>query len=626
MTFGPIFFMKSQWLWGVLAVPLLFWIGTVAANRRKRAFEKFAENPMLPKIAPELDWSLPKRKFRYWVAALAFLFLALARPQWGSFEETVRSTGLDILLTVDVSNSMLAEDFVPNRLKKTKHFIRTLAERIPGDRLGVVAFAGSAHLISPLTTDHDYVLETIENLGPETVSNQGTDIGAALETAARALDRGAEQMSAPDSQVPSTRVVVLISDGEDNESQIANGVKKVKEAQVRLFVVGVGTEKGGPIPVRDASGQNFGFKRDRQGQTVVTKFSSTSLEKLAKDSGGRYWQMTPGESEVDGLVDGLNSLAKGEFMEQKITLREERFQIPLALAVLLILLEITAPARRLLEKKKQAKATAVPTATASVLTILFSFLWLSGEAVAAEEPTLRAYLENQKGLRTFADDKTSEAKRHFGNAQVENPLLPEFQFNSGTVQLKEENYPGASQAFESAAQDAEKSGEYGLAAKSYFNQGVARFAAKDYEGAANSYLRALEANQRMPDMELDRDIRKNLELLRQSQSQDQKQDGKQGDQDQDQKKDSSSENKDGNNANSGNQDQKKDPKDSDSDQDQKKEQQKNYQTTGKRQFKSQKLSPEDAKRVLSELSQKEKELQKKLERMKGRPQGLERDW
>jgi len=605
VNLGPVYFLKSYWLWALAAIPFLYAIGIVAARKREASFARFASAKILPKVAPELDWNLPKRKFRYWMAALAFFSLALARPQWGSFEETVRTTGLDVMVVMDVSRSMETEDVVPSRLKKSKHFVRTLSERIPGDRLGIVAFAGSAHLSSPLTTDHDYVLEILEGLNPDSVGNQGTDIGVALETAARALDRGAEQLSAPESQIPSSRVVLLISDGEDNEAQIAEGVKKVKEAQIRLAVVGVGTEKGGPIPIRDMSGQTYGHKRDREGQTVVSRFNPASLKKLASDSGGRYWQMTPGEGEVDEIVSDLNSLAKGEFSDRRVTIRQERFQIPLAIAVLLLLLELSLPARRIL------------TGIAAVA-IFFA-------SPARADATLGGYLENRKGMKSFKDDKTPDAKKHFGNAQVEDPLLPEFQFNTGTVHLKEENFSDAAKAFSSAAEEADQRGEFDTSAKSRYNEGVARFHGKDFDAAAEAYLKALEANQKRPDPELEKDIRRNLEFLYQAKQQ-QQSSGKDGDPQDSDQKDQSDQNKSGDQSNSSEKDEK-DKKDKEGQGDEKKEQPpKQYQTTGKREFKSAKLSPEDAKRVLSELAQKEKELQKKMERMKGRPQGLEKDW
>lgn len=606
MNLGPVYFLKAAWLWALIALPVLYWLGVLAARRRERTFERFVSSGILPKVAPELDWKLPKRKFRYWMTALAFFALSLARPQWGTQEETVRTTGLDVMVVLDVSRSMETEDVVPNRLKQSKHFVRTLAERIPGDRLGIVAFAGSAHLSSPLTTDHDYVLEILEGLTPDSVGNQGTDIGAALETAARALDRGAEQLAAPESQIPSSRVVLLISDGEDNEAQIADGAKKVKDAQIRLAVVGVGTEKGGPIPIRDMSGQTYGHKRDREGQTVISRFNPASLQKLAQDSGGRYWQMTPGKSEIDDIVSDLNSLAKGEFSDRRVTIRQERFQIPLALAIFFLLLELTSPARKILAGMA-----------------LVGFLVAPGTAGA--DATLRGFLENRRGLESFKDEKSSEAKRHFGNAQVENPLLPEFQFNTGTVQLKEENFGDAARAFSSAAEEADRRADFETAAKARFNQGVALFHGKDFDGAAEAYLRALEANQKRPDPELDRDIRRNLEFLYQAKQQ-QQQGGKEGEsKDQDQES-QSDENKSGDQANSGQQKEKKDQEKEGEGDDKKNQPPKQYQTTGKREFKSAKLSPEDAKRVLSELAQKEKELQKKMERMKGRPQGLEKDW
>lgn len=600
-----VFFLNPAWLAALAAIPVFYAGGRILLGRRMNRFARFAEEPVWGRIAPELDWRLPRKKLFVWCCALAFLFAALARPQWGESEEVLKTTGLDIMLVVDVSGSMLTEDVVPSRMKKAQHFIRRFLERAAGDRVGLVAFAGNSVLLSPLTTDLDYVGETADTLTTDSVTAQGTDIGAGLETALKALERGAEDNSGKETQAPVSRSIVLISDGEDNEDRINEIVAGLKKENLKIFVFGIGTEKGGPIPVRDPEGQTVGFKRDRAGKTVVSQFNPKSLEKLATDADGKFWRVTPSENELDDLAGELGALSRGEFAEKKVTIRKERFQWPLAIALFLLFLELGLPSRRFV-------ATAL-------LALAF---WSAG----ARADGFRAYSENEKGLKAFAEDKIAEAKERFSDAQVEDPKSPELRFNQGAIHLKEEKFEDAAKVYGEAAEAARLGQRPDMAAAALYNQGISRTAKKDLEGAVDSYLAALEENAHSPNPDLEAKIRKNLELLFQAkQSQGKGGDSKDKDEkDKDQeKKDKGDQSKAGKNSADGDQDSKKDAKDGDKD----KEKPPQYQeSNGKRPFKSQKLSKEDADRVMSELSRREKDLQDKLKRMKGRPQPLEKDW
>lgn len=599
-----VFFLYPKWLFICALLPLLYILGRVLITRRREKFKVFADEAVWSKITPELDWNLPKKKLLIWTLGIFFLFLAAARPQWGETEETLKTTGLDLMLVVDVSQSMLAEDVVPSRLKKTQHFIRRLLERTAGDRVGLVAFAGNSVLLSPLTTDLDYVAETTEHLATDSVTAQGTDLGAGLDTALKALERGAEDNSGKESQVPVSRSIILLSDGEDNEDRIKEAVDRLKKENLKLYVFGIGTENGGPIPIRNPEGQSVGFKRDRSGQTVITKFNPSSLEKLAKDSGGRFWKISPSENELDELASDLGALARGEFAEKRVTIRHERFQWPLALAILIFFIELGLPSRKLI----------VP---AAALFIAFS---------SAQADELKAFRENEKALKAFSADRVAEAKEYFGNAQVESPKSAELRFNQGTIHLKEEKWDDASKVFGESAEGAKRGQNPNLAAESFYNQGIARTAKKDLESAVESYLSALEQNAFDPHPDLEAKIRKNLELLfQQKQSQGQGESKDESDPKDSDKGDPSDQNKSGKNSSDSEQEQKKDPKDGE-DGDKKKEPQRYKESNGKREFKSQKLSPEDANRVMSELSRREKDLQDKMKRMKGRPQPLEKDW
>ncbi len=595
-----VFFLYPKWFWAIATIPLLYIGGRALLANRKTQFAKFAEEPVWGKIAPELDWNLPRKKLFFWCLFLLFLFLAMARPQWGESEEVMKTTGLDIMMVVDVSSSMMAEDVVPSRMKKAQHFIRRFLERAAGDRVGLVAFAGNSVLLSPLTTDLDYVGETADTLSTDSVTAQGTDIGAGLETALNALERGAEDNSGKDTQAPISRSIILISDGEDNEDRINEIVAGLKKENLKVYVFGIGTEKGGPIPVRDPEGQTIGFKRDHAGKTVITQFNPTSLRKLATDADGKFWAITPSENELDDLMGELGALSRGEFAEKKVTIRKERFQWPLAIALFFMFAELGMPSRK---------------------TVVLLFLALGVTAAHADE--FRAYEENDKAIKAFADDKVAEAKEHFSNAQVEEPRSPELRFNQGAIHLKEEKFGDAARVYGEAAENAKRDQRPGLAAAALYNQGIAKTANKDLEGAVDSYLAALEENAHEPNAELEPKIRKNLELLFEAKQSQGKDDSKDKEDKESDKKEKSDQNKSGNKSGDGDKDDKKKDEDGDKKKD---EPQKYSESNGKRDFKSQKLSKEDAARVMAELSRREKDLQDKMKRSKGRPQPLEKDW
>ncbi|MGE0615683.1 MAG: VWA domain-containing protein, partial [Bacteriovoracia bacterium] len=376
-------FAAPQWLWALLLLPILYGYVVWELRRRRQMYARFADSAVWRVIAPELHWQARLRKGVVWLLALGMMILALARPQWGTHEESVKLNGLDLVVALDVSNSMYVEDFVPSRLKKAKHAIRNLVAQLKGDRVGLVIFAGSAYLASPLTTDIEYFLEVLETASPEAISNQGTDIGLALDTSARALERAAEDRSGAKPSEggaaggPATKVVLLISDGEDLEEGIGAGIEAVKKAGARFFAMGIGTEKGGPVPIRDDSGILVGFKKDEKRQPVVSRFRPAALASLTQQLAGRYWDISPNEGEVDEFLQEIGALERGEFSERTYLVYENRYQIPLFFAVLLLLLELSFRAHR------------------RVALGFLLFLLAAGAAPAQAAPGLGVYLENE---------------------------------------------------------------------------------------------------------------------------------------------------------------------------------------------------------------------------------------
>jgi Ca-activated chloride channel homolog len=604
---------QPQMLWFLLAVPLAYALMAWDERRRRRRFARFVAEPLWGRVAPDAIWGARLRKARLLCAALALGILALARPQWGTHEETVKTTGLDVLVALDVSNSMEVEDVVPSRLKKARHLVKSLLDRIRGDRVGVVAFAGSSYMACPLTTDLGYVAEMVDILGPRMVANQGTDLGIALETARRALERGAEETGPPPSgEAPAapSRVVLLISDGEDQEGGGLAAAKKLREAGIRLYAVGVGSQKGGPIPVRDESGNLVGYKKDRSGQPVVSAFRPDDLMKAAEAGGGKFWNASQGEEELDEFLREIGALNRTELAERRYVVHEERFQIPLALAVALLFWEISVPVRRIRGgAKERRKVPGISGAPGKAVSAALGAVLAGALApAAAAAPPLDAYLENEKGLKAYGEGKVDEARQHFGSAQALDPSSPELEYNQGVVQLEQGDPESAAQSFSRAMRDPR------LAGKSLYNLGNALAKKGDVKGAIQSYLGSIGAAQRLKDADLESDARKNLELLIQQQQQ-QKQ---QSQNDQDQKDPKQDQQKD-----QGQDDPKK--QDNQAQNQPKRFRDDSKERRGKR-FKSEKLKPEDAERVMAELQEKERELQAKLKKQNGNPQPNAKDW
>ena len=328
-------FGASEWLPALLLIPalvLLFWH---AALRRRRALERFAEASLVEKLTASVSRPARRVKAALTVAALTLALTALARPQFGTRVETVRSVGQDIVIAVDLSQSMLAEDVAPNRLERARLAILRLMRQLDGDRIGLVAFAGDAFVQSPLTVDYSAAALFLGAMTPDIVPVQGTDLGAALRVSLDALEEARE-----------ARVLVLVTDGEDHEESFDAEVAAATEAGVRIHTVGIGSAEGVPIPELDERGRQQGFLRDEDGTVVTTRLDEETLSRIARATGGSYVRAGAGGTAFDDLVDDIAG-ASGEALDaQEITQFEEQYQIFLGLALVLLLVEGSIPARR----------------------------------------------------------------------------------------------------------------------------------------------------------------------------------------------------------------------------------------------------------------------------------------
>jgi Ca-activated chloride channel family protein len=333
-------FASPEWLLALLLVPALlagFWAGYW---RRRRALARFGDPELIRRLTASVSPTARMAKAGLLVAAVALLALAMARPQFGTRVETVRRQGQDIVVAVDLSTSMLAEDVAPNRLDRARLTILRLIRSLDGDRIGLVAFAGDAFVQSPLTVDYSAAAMFLNAMDTEMMPVQGTDLGEALRLSLDALDQGARE----------ERLVILVTDGEDHEGGLDEQLQRAAATGVTVHTVGIGSTEGVPIPLRDVAGGSATFKRDDAGNVVTTRLDEAALRRVAQATDGRFVRVAPGVTAFDDLVDEIAAGEGSELEAREVTQFEEQYQIFLALAVALLLAEAAIPERRRTEE------------------------------------------------------------------------------------------------------------------------------------------------------------------------------------------------------------------------------------------------------------------------------------
>lgn len=274
-------------------------------------------------------------------AALALVVLALANPQMGTQLSTVKQSGIDIMIALDVSNSMLAQDVQPSRLDRAKQILQRIVETRPNDRIGIIVFAGHAYLQMPLTTDHSAVKLFLQTLNPELVPTQGTAIAEAVDLAVRAFASNEKSSD----QNTGHRALIVLSDGEDHESETKTAAQQANDAGIVILSLGIGTQQGGTIPIY-ANGQKVDEKRDENGQIVTTQLVETSLKAIANQTNGEYVHIQGNRNELNEVTNRLNQIEKREFAARSFSDYNNYFQLPLALALLCLAAYAYLPDRK----------------------------------------------------------------------------------------------------------------------------------------------------------------------------------------------------------------------------------------------------------------------------------------
>jgi len=329
-------FAAIEMLFAYLLVPALVALAWWARARKQRDMERLADRDLLDRLTASVSRRGQLAKTILVVAAVGLLVTALARPQFGSRVETVRREGRDVLIALDLSASMVAEDMAPNRLEKAKFAIADLIDQLDGDRVGLVAFAGEAFVQSPLTLDYGAARLFLNAMEPDMMSVQGTNLGQAIAVSLDAFAATERRH----------RVLVVITDGEDHEGEVDDAITRATDEGVVIYTVGIGSTDGVPIPDFDAAGQAQGFKRDGDGAVVTTRLDEATLMTLAERTGGTYYRASPGGAELAVLAEELAGGEGREFESEQVTLFDEQYQLFLGLALVLLIADVLVSDRR----------------------------------------------------------------------------------------------------------------------------------------------------------------------------------------------------------------------------------------------------------------------------------------
>jgi len=323
MNFSHTWILHFLWL-----VPITALLFIVYNRQRTRAMERFAEPELLDRLTGDIRRGGRIIRSTFLLAALGLMLLALAGPRWGSHYQEVSQKGVDIMIVLDVSTSMLVSDVKPDRLERARREISDFIQVVQGDRVGLVAFSGAAFTQCPLTLDYGALSMFLNELRPDLIPVPGTDLGAATERA----------ISSFDTQSETDRVILLITDGEDNENKGLQAAREAARDGIKIFVFGIGDPSGGPVPEGEGKG---GFKKDKDGNLILSKLNEEGLSEIASITGGSYIRSVAGDLDLDLLYfEGIRSRTEAATLKSgKIKVYEERFAIFVIAAFLFLLLE-----------------------------------------------------------------------------------------------------------------------------------------------------------------------------------------------------------------------------------------------------------------------------------------------
>lgn len=325
-------FAQPEYLYLLLIVPLLVMLFVWNTVRRKRKLQSFGDPELLAQYMPNVSLVRPQFKFYLQIVALILLIVALARPQFGVKEQTVKRQGMEVMIALDVSNSMLAQDVAPSRLERSKQLLSKIIDGMTEDKVGLVVFAGDAYTQLPITCDYVSAKMFLSSISPSLVARQGTAIGSAIDLGIKSF--GLESTA--------SRAIILITDGENHEDDAIGAAKLAKEKGIQVFVLGVGKPEGSPIPLEGS----MSFRKDKDGNVVVSKLNEEMCRQIAQAGGGMYLRVDNTNAAQRTLQQELDKLAKSELETRVYSEYNEQYQSFVIVALILLVIEFFIFGRR----------------------------------------------------------------------------------------------------------------------------------------------------------------------------------------------------------------------------------------------------------------------------------------
>jgi Ca-activated chloride channel family protein len=320
---------EKKYLSLLLILPILVLLFLFNQYWKRKKQREFGDLEMIQKLSPEKSVFKSVLKFTVLILAFGFLVIGLVNPKIGTKSETVKREGIDIVFAVDVSKSMLCEDVAPSRLEKSKQIVSQIINQLVGDRIGIVAYAGSAFPVLPITTDYGVAKMFLQSMNPSMVSSQGTSLDEAIKLSSTYFDDDKK----------TSKLLILISDGEDHSEGAIDAAEEASKLGLKIITIGIGTAKGGPIPLKE-NGRVLSFKRDQNNAVVVTKLNEESLKVISKNTKGGYVNGNNTKEVLEYVKNALDNIEKTEFEAQQFTDYNSQFQWFLGIAFFLLLLDV----------------------------------------------------------------------------------------------------------------------------------------------------------------------------------------------------------------------------------------------------------------------------------------------